>query len=138
MLEADALIKCSVCGVHKVAGIGFYKMAASPTGFRATCKDCEYERTVQLRVINGKDKVCAKCGVQQSITEFHTCSAARDKLQSWCKTCMAEAKRQPVNKVYASMPKAAKKVKKVKVKTTTSVDDIVITIRFPRSCVEGL
>lgn len=39
-------------------------------------------------------KICKKCGVEKSISEFTKHINTRDKLKSWCKSCMMEYERE--------------------------------------------
>ena len=39
-----------------------------------------------------KTKVCRKCGEKKPLSDFHKCSAAKDKHASWCKKCACARK----------------------------------------------
>src|ERR1017187_2342032 len=39
-------------------------------------------------------KICKKCGVAKTVSEFSKATKARDGLQSWCKTCLSKANKK--------------------------------------------
>jgi len=74
--------------------------------YKTGCESCQEE----LRILNNnqifkKTKVCSKCGIEKSINEFNTFKRKGNltkSLESNCKECSKEIKREYSRKVYGS------------------------------------
>lgn len=64
-------------------------------------------------------KVCKRDGAVKPVTEFWKSKTTRDGLQSWCKECMTEYKRENkrARQIYLGGVKLCKKCREIKPKT---------------------
>ena len=93
--------KCSKCGKEKTLKY-FSRCLQDTTGFASNCKSCvkNYRQSEQCKTITKKrqllyqnlkqeksSKICAACGQEKDISNFHKDVTRKGGLISWCKLC---------------------------------------------------
>ena len=95
---SSALAKrCSKCGEEKPLD-DFHKKTGSRDGKESCCKACKskfyrerYTRLKQNPPTPPSSKVCTKCGIEKSASEFAQTLNSSDGLSTQCRTCKSES-----------------------------------------------
>lgn len=92
---------CPTCGVRKPASKFKRNTSNSNDGLSTCCRDCErvqtknrYERKKADTVVYAVEKPCGKCHATKAAGDFYDNKHfTSDGLQSWCKECIKESRR---------------------------------------------
>ena len=91
---------CSYCKVE-LPSSSFSKRTASPDGLQPICKNCQTVkdklRISKIKIVPSQTKLCSYCNSVLDISEFDKSSYNSDGLQSMCKSCRREYKKQNIN-----------------------------------------
>lgn len=108
--NGEVLKKCLGCGIEKSI-IAFTKSKNGVGGVASRCKTCDklYRKVNKDKIKQGNDlyynkikkrgeskykehhlmqKICAKCGGEKKLTEFHKSAASKDGAKACCKECI--------------------------------------------------